>query len=62
MFDDRKFWVRELLSPAVSIDYNDTYIDLRVAFWIRAELLARAVLLSGSDFPRGVFYYVLLRR
>jgi hypothetical protein len=31
--------------PTVSVDCNDTYIDLRVAFWIREELLARAVLL-----------------
>ena len=31
--------------PPVSVDYNDTYIDLRVAFWVREELLARAVLL-----------------
>ena len=48
--------------PPVSFDPNDTYIELRIAFWIREELLARAVLLYGSDFPRGVFYYVLLRR
>ena len=31
--------------PPVSVDYNDTYTDLRVAFWVREELLARAVLL-----------------
>ena len=31
--------------PPVSVDYNDTYIDLRVALWVQKELLARAVLL-----------------
>jgi len=31
--------------PPVSVDYNDTYIDLRVALWIQEKLLARAVLL-----------------
>ena len=31
--------------PPVSVDYNDTYIDLRVALWVQEKLLARAVLL-----------------
>jgi hypothetical protein len=31
--------------PPVSVDYGDTYIDLRVALWVQEELLARAVLL-----------------
>jgi hypothetical protein len=31
--------------PPVSVHYNDTYIDLRVALWVQEKLLARAVLL-----------------
>ena len=48
--------------PPVSVDYNDTYIDLRVALWVRKSCWHGQCFSTGSDFPRGVFYYVLLRR
>src|SRR5947208_13684177 len=35
----------------VSVHYNDTYIDLRVALSVQEELLERAVLLCRFCFP-----------